>query len=208
MKGLTQLASQRLDDGLQLCSEIRHGNWPGILKETIIAEQVDLVVIPKGRRRISDALLNRINISRLVQQSGCTALMVTRSFNAHHMENIVVPVHGILPVKKLVAATYVSMESNGHIYLMGNENRLRGQDQDSLFKAYHLLSEYSRCRVHCALKESDDVAGNTLAFAKDVKANLIVVEANGEAGLKGWWNRMWGRQLYGESDIPVLTVAH
>ena len=87
-------------------------------------------------------------------------------------------------------------------------NHFKNKEIDKKNSNDHLLSEYSRCRVHCALKESDDVAGNTLAFAKDVKANLIVVEANGEAGLKGWWNRMWGRQLYGESDIPVLTVAH
>jgi hypothetical protein len=40
-----------------------------------------------------------------------------------------------------------------------------------------------------------------------VKADLIVVNAGKESWLKGWWNKLRGKQLCRESDIPVLTVG-
>jgi hypothetical protein len=46
-----------------------------------------------------------------------------------------------------------------------------------------------------------------LAYAKNVKADIIVVNPGKESVLKGWFSRWFGKYLYKESNIPVLTIA-
>jgi hypothetical protein len=135
-------------------------------------------------------------------------MTITRNLNANHLQNIVVPVYDLLPVKKLTIATYLSLETSGSIYLMGKSYHRKTKTQDSyLMKAYQLLNDFGRLDIHCALRDNDDTASGTLAYAKDVNANLIVINPGQESRLKGWWGKLKGKYLCRESDIPVLTVA-
>ena len=134
-------------------------------------------------------------------------MTITRNFNANHLQNIVVPVHDLLPIKKLTIATYVSLETNGCIYLMGDDYHTTARSDGYLIKAYQLLNDLGKLNIRCALRQNDDTANGTLAYAKDVKANLIIVNPGQESRLRGWWNKLRGKYLSRESDIPVLTVA-
>jgi hypothetical protein len=135
-------------------------------------------------------------------------MTITRNFNASHLQNIVVPVFDLLPVKKLTIATYLSLETSGCIYLMGKEDRGKTNSGNGyLMRAYQLLNDVGQLKIHCALQDTDDTATGTLAYAKDIKANLIVINPGHESRLRGWWIKFRGKYLCRESDIPVLTVA-
>lgn len=199
----------KLKDGLQISSAVLMGQWHSVIKETIISEHIDLVIIPKSRRRFGSALIQRLNLNRLSQQTRCPVLTVTRSFNVNQLNNIVVPVNDFLPIRKLSMATYLSKELNGNIHLMGNGgNSPDGKtERRYLIKAYHLLNEYGNVKIHCSLPGNFQQATSTLDYAKNVHADLIVVNTGKEALLKGWWNKLTGKYLYKQSDIPVLTIA-
>ena len=119
MKDLEQLCRPKLKDGILMTSAIQVGYWQSILKDVIIAEHIDLFLIPRNRARLHETLIKRININKLSQQTNCSIMTVTRSFNANHFQKIVVPVNDSLPIKKLTMATYLSLESGGSIHLMG-----------------------------------------------------------------------------------------
>jgi hypothetical protein len=69
------------------------------------------------------------------------------------------------------------------------------------------LNEFGKLNIQCAFQDDPDTAAGTLAYARDIHADLIVVNPGKESRLKGWWNRLQGKYLCRESDIPVLTVS-
>lgn len=199
----------KLNDGLLISSAIRYGSWFDALKETIIASHADLLIIPRVRRRPSGSLIQRVDLDKLSLQTQCPVLTVTRSFNAGHLQNIVVPVHGSLPVKKLSMATYLSRKNSSQIHLMGRsgDNNGKGSENSCLVKAYQLLNEFADIKIHSSLPTNADSPAHTLSYARSVKADLIVVNTGKESLFGGWWNKMVKKHLYKESDIPVLTIA-
>ena len=208
MKELEILHNSKLKNGLMITSATYTGHWQSVLKDMIIAEHIDLVLIPRGHKRLGSSLLRRININKLAQETGCPIMTVTRNFNANHLQNIVVPVFDLLPVRKLTMATYLSFETSACIYLMGKDDFASARSGAGyLFRAYQLLNEYGRMNIRCSLQDNEDTASSTLSYAKNVNANLIVVNPGRESRLKGWWNKLRGKYLCSESDIPVMTVA-
>jgi len=209
LKELEERCKGKLQDGLLITSAIVQGNWQSVLKQTIIAEHIDLVIIPKNRRKFGSALIQQIDLNRLSQQTQCPVLTVTRSFNVNHLQNIVVPINDSLPVRKLTIATYLCREAHGSIHLMGSGGNSYGgrEKRRYLIRAYQMLSDYGHIKIHCSLPENYDNPASTLAYARNVKADLIVVNTGKESLLKGWWNKLRGKYLYKESDIPVLIIA-
>lgn len=208
MKDLEIQSRPMLKEGLLMTTAVLEGYWEPVLKDVIISEHIDLALIPQSYKRVSTALIHRININKLSQQTNCPILTITRNLNANHLKNIVVPVHNLLPVKKLAIATYLSLETSGCIYLMGKSNHTKNKTEESyLMKAYQLLNDFGTPNIHCALRENDDTATGTLFYAKDVNASVIVVNPGPESRLRGWWGKLKGNYLCRESDIPVLTVA-
>jgi len=208
MKTLENELRPKLKAGLLLTSTVSMGYWQSVLKDVIISEHIDLALIPRSHRRLKSVVLRLININKLSQQTNCPIMTITRNFNVNHLENVVVPIHDLLPVKKLLVAHYLSIETGCNIYLMGkNGNDTPRTEKGYLMKAYQLLSDFGKAGIHCALRDNIDTAAGTLAYAKDVQANLIVVNPGHESRLHGWWNRLRGKHLCRESDIPVMTVA-
>jgi len=190
-----------------MSSVVLEGYWQPVLKDVIIGEHIDLLLVPRSRRRFSSALIQKININKISQQTNCPVMTITRNFSVNHFRNIVVPVHDLLPVKKLTIATYLSLETSGCIYLMGRHSQSTKNEEEYLMRAYQLLNDFGKLNIQCALRDNDDPAAGTLAYAKDVNANLIVINPGRESRLRGWWNKLNGKYLSRESDIPVLTVA-
>jgi hypothetical protein len=62
-------------------------------------------------------------------------------------------------------------------------------------------------KVYCSSKEGRNVADDTLEYATNIQADLIVVNSGKESILKGWFSRWFGNYLYRRSAIPVLTIA-
>ncbi len=209
LKELEERCKGKLHDGLLMSSSTIAGTWQTALKQIIIAEHIDLLVIPRSRRKFGSALIQRIDLNKLSQQAQCPVLTVTRSFNVNYLQNVVVPINDSLPVRKLNMATYMCRGAQGSIHLMGSGgNSPRGrQRRKFLIKSYQLLSDSGHIKIHCSLPDNFDNPTSTLTYARNIKADLIVVNTGKESLLKGWWNKLLGKCLYRESDIPVLTIA-
>ncbi len=207
MNELAGYVRQKLNDGLLVTTSVCSGGWQTALKDAVIAEHIDLVMIPRSHRKLRTSLIRKISINQLSQQTNCPVMTIPRRFNVSQLHNIVVPVNDLLPVNKLKLATYVSLETNGCIYLMGCDENVLMSNEGYLVKAFQLLNGLGPLKVQCAYREDPDMANSALNYAKDIQAGLIVVNPGQESRLRGWWNRLSGKWLCSESDIPVLTVA-
>jgi hypothetical protein len=208
MKELESQFKPKLKAGLLMTSASFTGNWQYALKDIIITEHIDLVLIPRSKKRLSSAVIRRININKLSQETNCPIMTITRNFNANYLQRVVVPINNLIPVKKLKMATYISLETSGCIYLMGNINQsITETEKGYLMKAYQLLNDFGKLKIQFALQGNEDTGDSTLAFAKHIRADLIVVNPGNESRIRGFWNKLRGNYLFRESDIPVMTVA-
>ena len=210
MKKLIEEYQHLLNDGLFMTTKISAGNWCFIIKEQVIIKHIDLIILPRTGKKAEGALLYKVNVNQLAQQTQCPILTVTKNFNIDHLQNIVVPLDDFLPIRKLTAATYLAKKFNGAIHLMGRKGQSAADDRKKsrcLTRAYQLLRDYTSVKVHCSVQDGYAVADDTLAYAKNIHADLIVVNTGKESRLKGWFSKWMGNYLYKESSIPVLTMA-
>ena len=210
MEVLREWIQQRLQDGLYCKGFILPGNWQTVMKEVVIREHIDLVVLPVGGRKPGNGWTRRISIHKLSEQTNCPILTITRQFRVGRLHRIVVPVGNELSVPKLSVTSYLSQAANSHIFLVGGEdplNAVQGKQQDYLLKAYQLLNDAGKLDVHCALNYAGDPAEGILDYARDIQADLIVINSGPESRRKGVWNKLAGNSLSRTSEIPVLTVA-
>lgn len=210
LKALADENRHLLAERLLITSTIVVGNWQLMLKEQIITKHIDLVILPRNESKFFGALIYKIDVNQLSMQTQCPVLTVTKNFDVNQLQNIVVPIGDFLPVKKLAAATYMARKFNAVIHLMGGKSRSYGNDKQKarcLTRSYQLLRDYTNVKVYCSSQQGDTTAEETLAYAKNVKADLIVVNAGKESVLKGWFSKWLGNYLYRDSNIPVLTIS-
>ena len=210
MKGLLEKYRPKMKEGLQLNGTVMKGNWFSMMKETVITNHIDLIVIPRNSKRFFGALLYEVNLNRLSQQSQCPILTVTPELEIDHLKNIVVPVDDFLPIRKLTLATYLARKFNAKVHLTGAGSNADGKDlTNSIFlaKSYQLLTKYAEVQIHYPSDNTNTLAADSLAYAKSVNADLIVVNPGKESKLGKWFSSLLGKYLYKESNIPVLTVS-
>lgn len=200
----------RLKEGKTISVSLETGQWQYMIKKTVITTNADLVLIPGRRKRIEGAIIRKINISKLAQQSQCAVLTITRNFNIHHLHKILVPVGDTLPVQKLAMATYLARQNNGSIHLVteaGRNFKREKKSRWSISKAYQLIRDYTQVNIHYSPDTVHTGTDSTLALARNVKADLIVLNPGRETLPHGWFRRLLGKYIYSESEIPVLTVS-
>lgn len=210
MEALVEEYKSQLHDGLLMTTEIANGNWQTEIKEVVIRRHIDLVLIPKYHKRFPGALVQLVNINKLSQQTQCPVLTVTRRFDINHLHNIVVPVNNFIPIKKLTMATFLARKFNGIVHLLGQKANSKSEEKVNsrcVTKSYQLLRDYTNVRVHCSTEANNNGSDDTLAYAKGVAADLIVVNPGKESIGKSWMGKWFGKYLFQESNIPVLTIA-
>jgi hypothetical protein len=152
-KKIRRLAEQyrpQLKDGLLLGTTVSLGNWQQVMKDLIIAKHIDLVLIPRSKKKFWGALVQQINVNRLSQQTQCPILTVTRKFEIDHLQNIVVPVNDFLPVQKLTIATFLARKFNSIIHLVGHRGNTGEKERVNsrcLTKAYQLIRDHADVKV-------------------------------------------------------------
>ena len=210
LKQLVVQSKPSLANGLLITSTVAAGSWYTMIKEHVITHHIDLVVMPHHEKKCPGEVLHKVDINQLAQETKCAVLTVTDDFDAAQMHTIVVPVDDFIPIKKLSAATYLARKFGSVIHIMGNRSNSELDDRKKtrcLARVYQLLSDYANVKVYCSSEPAELVAEDALAYARNVKADLIVINSGKESLLKGWFSKWMGKYLYKESNIPVLTIA-
>jgi hypothetical protein len=126
----------------------------------------------------------------------------------HQIHNIVLPVTNVLPLRKIMFATYLARYTNAciHLVALNDTGGKELNDQACLFKTYQLLKDNTNLAIECHPVDGYNIADTTLEYAEKVKADLIVIEPGKEATLPGLLNNIFSRFLFSASRIPVMAV--
>ncbi len=196
---------------LHLHTSIEKGRHETIITSYAIKNEIDLLVLGRTYPLFSAGWFMQSGINRLSKKTGCPVLTLQSRSNLDSVRNIVMPVgSSFLPVRKLMFATYLAKKYNSRLHLVtlsGQQQGLDAAGNQYLLKAYRLIRDNTEVPVECITLPGENIAAITLQYAKDVKADLIVINPGKESLLSGLINRVFSRFLFNESRIPVMTVA-
>jgi nucleotide-binding universal stress UspA family protein len=189
-----------MDKGRFIYSHVAEGGMERTIRTFTMKHEIDLAILTYRRRFAWSKWLNRININRLTKKIQCPILNIPESTSIHHIRNIVLPVTNVLPLRKIMFASYLAQYHDARIHLVALK------DNSYLYKSYQLLRDNTDLAIECHPVSGENIANTTLQYAESVKADLIVVQPGKEAELPGILNSIFSRFLFSASRIPVMAV--
>lgn len=200
----------KLNPGLLIQASLRIGDTEKNIAEYTIKHEIDLVVIGKLSFYSRLNFMRTLNINRLSRKIDCPVITVKTKPSSEKWSNIVLPVNAILPIRKIMFASYLAKKFNSRIHLIAISNKHKKAETDDtiyLYKAYQLLRDNTNLRIECHTVTGENLADSTLEYAQKVDADLIVVNPGKESLLPGFLNRFFTGFFFNEPGIPVMTVS-
>jgi nucleotide-binding universal stress UspA family protein len=200
----------QLDTGLSLIISMHKGNIEQIIVEYAIRHYIDLIIMGSFQKVVLGNLFGTLSINRLSWKVNRPVLTVKSIPLPEEIRNIVLPVHGSLPIRKITLASYIAKQFNATIHLVGLTKRFEeSAEGETLYmsKAYQLLRDNTNLTIECHADTDNNIADATLKYAQKVQADLIIVNSGKELLLSGFINRLFARFIFNESKIPVMTIA-
>jgi nucleotide-binding universal stress UspA family protein len=196
----------QLHPGLSMHACIRRGNRTRTVVEYALRHHIDLVIIG----RTTNLFPGNYNIREITRRIECPVLSVRRDSPQQGLSNIVLPVCSMLPIRKIMFASYLARKYNSKIHLLavaGEGEDERADRNQYLHKAYQLLKDNTNLNIECHTMRGHNIAETTLRFAEKIDADLIVVNPGNESKLSGFINKVFDGSLFNESKIPVMTIS-
>jgi nucleotide-binding universal stress UspA family protein len=200
---------EKLLTGLSLFITTQKGNAEQVIVEYAIQHYIDLVVMGSFQKPILGNLFGTLSINRLSWKVNQPVLTLKLK-QTDEIRDIVLPVHGCLPIRKITLASYIANQFNAKIHLVGLSRRYEDQEIDEtlyLSKAFQLLRDNTKLEIVCHTESNVNIADVTLKYAQNIQADLIIVNSGKELLLSGFVNRLFARFIFNESKIPVMTIA-
>ena len=209
--------------GLSLRAEIRDGDAAGVIVDTAMAENVDLIVMSThGRSGLSRWVLGSVT-EKVLRQAPCPVLVIRDKKPFAHM---LIPIDGSqLSEFALGPGFEVSRRLGSHVTLFSVE---QAEDIDPQFIAelertekglgqharddfYHRTETYLQNvalkyqpqieqEIQIAPRSTAPVAQSILDFVEANDIDLVVMSTHGRTGLRRW--------VYGSVTEKVLRSAH
>jgi len=197
-----------LQAGLQLRISTVQGNAEKMITEYAIRHSIDLVVLGRIKRSGYVGKGRMLNLNRLSRHTDCPVLTVRDSPGPEKIRNIVIPVSSHLPVRKIIMASYLAEAFRAKIHLVALSGNMKTDSGYApyLYKSYQLLKDNTKLSIECHAIAGDNIADAALEYAKQINADLIVVNTGNELRLRGFINWLFPRFIFNNRLIPVMTI--
>lgn len=206
---LKEKYSPSISKGCLLHTQVWEGDLENSIAEYAAIFHIDLILAQKPAG-IIPGINAGLNINRLAAKTNAAVLSLLPTPSFRGIKNIVLPVTGYLPTRRIMLATYLAKNFNSAIHLIslaGSLSMIESKSHAYLEKAYQLLRENTNLPIRCKTVVGKNIADTTLEYAKKVDASLILVNQGSESLLSGPSNPMFAKFLFNQSSIPVITVA-
>lgn len=174
------------------------------IAEYVAIHHIDLILAQKPSHLLPFIPMG-LDVNRVAARTNCPVLSCDLSFNG--IRNIVLPITGYLPMRRIMLATYLARTFYASIHLIsltGIDAAANSRNQAYLQKTFQLLKENTTLAVKCNTIEGRSIADTTLEYAKRIKADLILANPGAESLLSG---RMFAKFLFNQTNIPVITLS-
>jgi len=188
--------------------------------EYCLRHEIDLILLEREKRPFWQVFRRRddISIEGLLKKVRCPVLTVFGQPVLSSIRNIVLPVGQGLPMRKLLFATFLARIAGSTIHLVsidGRSGETSKASGENLYRSYRLLRENTSLPVECMKMPGENLADEAWRYAKEIKADLILIHPGKESLLSGFFKgfftrplyELYSRALFNVSRIPVLTIS-
>lgn len=220
---LQRLEQEYAHASLSLRTEVRDGDAAGVILDTAMAENVDLIVMSThGRSGFSRWVLGSVT-EKVLRQAPCPVLVIRDKRQLSHIlitidgsqlsEFALAP--GIEVARRLGSrVSLLSVEQEEEIdpqFIAELERAEKGMGQHARDNFYHRTETYLQNivlkyqpqleqKIKIAPRSGAPVAQSILDFIEAHDVDLVVMSTHGRTGLKRW--------VYGSVTAKVLRSAH
>ena len=169
----------------------------------------DIVIIGKNRNHSHFPFLNTVSPHRVAKAAGFPVLTVKPGSIYNKVKSIVVPIGSFVPERKMELILALRKKYRLSIHLVTIMN---GKQNENNFSAHALLTSYrflrdvANCPLDHEVLHGNNIARSTLKFARQIKADMLVVDSDKETTLASFPSKHLSDELTPNSRLQILTV--
>ncbi|MFL5764272.1 MAG: universal stress protein [Bacteroidia bacterium] len=196
--------------GLHIRTLIRIGRVATEVRDATEENEVDLVVMgTHGAKGFGEFFIGS-NAHKTVTISSCPVLTVREHSTKQGFADIVMPIDNTLHSRQKVNLVIQLAKLYGaRVHMLGLINK---GEEDSRNKFMIKIEAVEKVLQHAGvtftqkITEGENLAEETMKYAKEVNGDLIVIMTDHESKFTGMFLGAFAKQIINHSHIPVLSV--
>jgi nucleotide-binding universal stress UspA family protein len=180
------------------------------IEDAIKDNNIDLVVMgTHGATGIREFLIGS-NAQNIVNKSACPVMTFKMPPGEKGFKTIVMPIEKWnSSIEKLDYVTSIAEKYQSHIHLLGVMNSDKKPEMKKVLTLVESAEKYLKeAKIDCTRKviTSQHVAKETLQYAREIDADLILVMTEHESNLGNALPFVFARHIINHSEIPVMSI--
>jgi len=172
-------------------------------------QKPDLIIVGKTGKRHYRLFHRPLSPDRIARESNCPVLTIKPGCFHSETRIIVMPVRDFVPERKLELAILMARryKASVHLLVIREEKEWNGEQSQPFLQAYRVLRENLHHSVEYYSIAKRNAVRATLNYAREVMADMILVNPETESGIRGFPGvRHISDLLNSQSKIQVLDV--
>lgn len=207
---LEKLAAPIRAKGLTVDTTSTAGKIADEVSKFVKENKVSDVVIGMHGVKGRDSYFMGGNAHRIVNSTNVPVLQVDKHAHTNDYKTILMPIDSSFHTReKIPYATALAKKYNAEIRLIALQTSNNEEIRQNVLKVLNQVEKYiseNGVPFQTATRNSDNLADDTLEYADEINADLIVIMSEQEKTLRGLFLGSYAQQLVNQSTRPVLTV--
>lgn len=207
---LEKLAGEIRKRGITVETASTAGKIADEVSKFVKEKKVSDVVIGMHGLKGRDSYFMGGNAHRIVNSTNVPVLQVDKHAHTSDYKTILMPVDSSFHTReKIPYATSLAKKYNAEIRLIALQTSRDEEIRQNVLKVLNQIEKYiadNGVPFQSTVRTSDNLSDDTLQYADEINADLIVIMSEQEKTLKGLFLGSYAQQLVNQATRPVLTV--
>jgi hypothetical protein len=169
----------------------------------------DLIIIGKHSYHKWFTFLKTVSANKIAKITDCPVLTFKPGSIYTKIKSIVVPIGPVVPQKKVDFIVALKQKFRISIHLVTVISKRQNANEFSaysLLETYRFLKDTVQCPLNHEVLHGENIAKSAFAYAKDIKADMLLVEPEVETKLSSFPIKHIIDELKPNSKLQILTV--
>ena len=207
---LEKLAGEIRKRGITVETASTAGKIADEVSKFVKEKKVSDVVIGMHGLKGRDSYFMGGNAHRIVNSTNVPVLQVDKHAHTSDYKTILMPVDSSFHTReKIPYATSLAKKYNAEIRLIALQTSRDEEIRQNVLKVLNQIEKYiadNGVPFQSTVRTSDNLSDDTLQYADEINADLIVIMSEQEKTLNGLFLGSYAQQLVNQATRPVLTV--
>lgn len=171
--------------------------------------KTDLIIIGKHSYHKWFTFLNTVSPNKIAKATNCPVLTFKPGSIYTKIRSIVVPIGTIVPQRKVELIVALKEKFRISIHLVTVLSKKKNADDFSaysLLETYRFIKDTVQCPLDHEVLHGENVAQLTFDYAKDIKADMLLVEPESETKLSSFPQKHIIDEMKPTSKLQILAI--